>query len=88
MKPLTTDDLTFLARFSKSPEGQRFVGLLRARLVEHDAKLRTGEGAEVHRTQGRALELDDLIVAIMDAEAKLNRNMRSVTSRNPYVASQ
>lgn len=70
---LTEDQLQFLARFSKSPEGQLFLSVVRAKLSECEAKLRTAVGEEVYRQQGRALELDEMIADITTAMQKLNR---------------
>lgn len=82
---LTEDQLQFLARFSKSPEGHLFLSILRAKLSEREAKLRTATGEEVYRQQGRALELDELIADVTDAMQKLNRSERTVTSRSPLA---
>lgn len=79
---LTEDQLQFLARFSKSPEGQLFLSVLRAKLSEREAKLRTTVGEEVYRQQGRALELDEMIADITDAMRKLNRSEITATSRS------
>ena len=78
---LTADDLGFLARLSKSPDGRRLVMLLQAKLKEREQKLRRSTGEEVHRDQGRALELDELIADIEQAEQKLTRSASPVTSQ-------
>jgi len=69
---LTESQLLFLARFAKAPEGKEFVELLRTKLAEVEGKLRTQDGAEMHRQQGRAIQLDELIADIAQASAKLN----------------
>lgn len=77
---LNGEQLTFLARFSKSPEAAALLGLLRAKLAERDANLRIKVGEEVYRQQGRALELDELIADITQANARLNRGTPTRTS--------
>lgn len=69
---LTESNLLFLARFAKLPEGKEFLELLRAKLDETSQKLRTADGPELHRQQGRAQELDDWIEALTDSQRKLN----------------
>ncbi len=71
---LTGDQLKFLARFSKSPDGRALVSILQAKLGETEVKLRTLEGAELHRQQGRAQQLDELLTDIDEAQARLIRN--------------
>lgn len=71
---LSTDDLTFLARLAKSPDGARLVTLLQALLGDVEGQLRKLEGVQMHRAQGRALAFDELIDNMSDAEKKLNRN--------------
>lgn len=69
----TTEQLTFLARFSKSPDGRQVVDILNAKLAEVEKGLRSATGEEIYRQQGRALELDELLADIKDATAKLTR---------------
>ena len=69
----TTEQLSFLARFSKSPDGQRVLELMKAKLVEVEKRLRTATGEEIYRQQGRALQLDELISDIVNSPARLNR---------------
>lgn len=78
---LSEEQLQFLARFSKSPDGRAFVLMLQAKLGEVEAKLRTSTGEEVYRTQGRALVLDELIADIEGAWQKLNRAVPTHTSK-------
>ncbi len=78
---LSESQLLFLARFSKSPEGKEFLELCKAKLAERDAKLRSAEGAEVHRQQGRALELDEMIADVTEAQAKLTANQSAARPR-------
>lgn len=83
---LSSDQLAYLARLSKTPDGRFLLSLLEARLVERDGKLRTATGEEVFRAQGRAAELADLIRDITDAESKLTRNSRSTHQSTPVLA--
>lgn len=77
---LSEEQLQFLARFSKSPDGRALVLMLQAKLGAVEAKLRTSTGEEVYRTQGRALVLDELIADIEGAQQKLNRAASTRTS--------
>lgn len=78
---LSADDLAFLARLSKSPDGRRLVQLLQAKQAECNDKLRSTTGEEVLRWQGRALAVDELLADIAQAERKLTRNEAPVTSQ-------
>ena len=69
----TTEQLTFLARFNKSPEGLQLVAILNAKLAEANAGLRVSKGEEVYRQQGRALQLDELLEDIAEAPTRLAR---------------
>lgn len=71
---LDASQLEFLARFSKSPEGYTLIKLLRAKLAEVEGKLRTQSGEELYRTQGRAVQLDELLADIATADEKLTRS--------------
>lgn len=81
---LDTDDLAFLARLSKSPDGRRLLQLLQAKQAECNDKLRTTTGEEVLRWQGRALAVDEMIADIAQAEQKLTRVKPSVTSQTRF----
>lgn len=83
---LSGEQLAFLARFSKTPDGRFLLGVLQAKLAEREQKLRSAVGEEVYRTQGRALELDELIADIIKAEQKLTRSARPVTYQAPQAA--
>ncbi len=83
---LDNDDLGFLARLSKSPDGRRLLQLLQAKQAECNDKLRRTTGEEVLRWQGRALAVDELIGDIATAEQKLTRNPPSATSRTRHVS--
>ncbi len=77
---LDADDLAFLARLNKSPDGRRLLQLLQAKQTECNDKLRAVTGEEVLRWQGRALAVDEMIADIAQAEQKLTRSRPSVTS--------
>lgn len=68
---LSESQLLFLARFAKSPDGREFLELYRAKLAEVESKLRTQAGEELYRQQGRAIQLDELLADITDANKKL-----------------
>lgn len=78
---LDSTQLQFLARFSKTPDGQFLIGVLQAKLKEVEANLRRTTGEEVYRCQGRALELDDLMTLFESADASLKRSASIDTSR-------
>lgn len=80
---LTTDQLQFLARLSKSPDGRFLVSkYLEPKLAEADGKLRTARGEDIFRAQGAATVLAELIADIAEAEQRLNR----ATLTRPRVA--
>ena len=85
---LSNEQLQFLARLNKAPEGQLLLGILRAKLQERDSELRTKTGEEVYRAQGRASEIDKLIADITQAQARLTRTVQPLTSRVPFGAHQ
>jgi hypothetical protein len=70
---LKSDELQFLARLSRTPDGATLLKLLRAKLAEADGELRKAQGENVYRAQGHAQELDELISLIVDAEQQLKR---------------
>lgn len=70
---LTTQQLQFLARFAKSPDGREMVDLLKAKLAEREKSLRTQTGEEIYRQQGRAVELDEILLDIAEAQTRLSR---------------
>jgi hypothetical protein len=75
---LSSAQLGFLARLSKSPDGQFLLEIFRARLAENDAALRAAPADTILRAQGRALELSEIIADILEAETRLNRNQSTV----------
>jgi hypothetical protein len=82
---LNHEQLEFLARFAKTPDGQMLMAIYRARLAEVDGKLRTAEGAEMHRQQGRAQQLDELLTGITEARSKLARNAVPTPQRSAFA---
>jgi hypothetical protein len=78
---LDNEQLEFLARLSKAPEGRALLTILQAKLRDRESKLRTTAGEEVYRYQGRALELDELIADIEEAQARRTRAAAPPTSR-------
>ena len=71
---LDNDQLLFLARLAKSPDGKMLLDLLRARLTARDSELRDAPEGGVLQAQGRAKEVADLIGDIESALTKLERN--------------
>lgn len=65
---LDNEQLRFLARLNKSPDGAFLLTVLRARLAERDEQLRKARGEDVFRAQGRADELADVIDLIAKAK--------------------
>ena len=71
---LTTDQLQFLARLSKSPDGRFLViNYLEPKLAEADGKLRTARGEDIFRAQGAATALAELIAGGAAAGKKLTQ---------------
>ena len=71
---LTTEQLQFLARLSKSPDGKFLVAsYLEPKLAEADGKLRTARGEDIFRAQGAATALAELIADVAEAEQRLTR---------------
>lgn len=71
--PLTDQEIAALYRINAGVDGQILRQLLERRLSEAEAVLRTTEGAEMHRTQGRAIELEQLVVDLFGARQKLDQ---------------
>lgn len=71
---LTSDQLLFLARLSKSPEGRTLVtSYLEPKMAEANGLLRTARGEDIFRAQGAATALAELIADIADAEQRLTQ---------------
>lgn len=83
---LTTDQLSFLARFARSPDGKVFVDILSGYLGSTDRALRSATGEEVFRQQGRAKQLEELANTIESAEATLTR-IKPAVSQPPRLNS-
>jgi thioredoxin-like negative regulator of GroEL len=67
---LTAQQLEFLARLGKSPEGQQLQAMMQAEIDDVNLQLRTLTGEHLYRAQGKATYLDDLA-------AKLAASIRS-----------
>lgn len=83
---LTTEQLSFLARLAKTPDGRLLVGILQAKLVVRDTDLRKQTGEHVFRAQGRSLELAELIDDITQAEQRLTRSQATPRASRPVVS--
>ena len=83
---LSSTQLQFLSRLSKSPDGQLLLKVYQAKLAESDAKLRSAIGEEVYRAQGRAQAFAEMIGDLTTADDKLTRTAPPVTSRATYAA--
>jgi hypothetical protein len=70
---LEQDDLLWLERFAKTPDGQRLLGLLNSRLAEVSVDLRKQSGEALYRAQGAAVLLDELLQDITEASQRLMR---------------
>lgn len=82
---LTSEQLHFLARFWKSPEGKFLVSMYEAELAEVDVKLRRAVGEDVYRLQGQASQLEEMIGRIKTADSKAN-SKRPVLAPRPFGA--
>ena len=71
---MNSSDLSFLARFAKTPEGQALLRILEARLASVNETLLGTDGNDVYRFQGRAKQLLELCKDITEAEQRLNRS--------------
>lgn len=83
---LTSDQLHFLARLSKSPEGKFLVSMFEAELAEVDGKLRKAQGEDIYRLQGRASQIDEMIDRIKTAESKANSKRPAPQATRPFGA--
>lgn len=68
---LATKDLEQLRRFTRTPDGRFLVEWLAGKLADTDVKLRTSSGEELHRMQGRAQLLAEMLETLTKAEARL-----------------
>jgi len=55
---LTAQQLEFLARLGKSPEGQLLQAMIKAEIDDTNEQLRTLAGEHLYRAQGKAVHLD------------------------------
>lgn len=69
---LTSEQVAFLARLSKSPEGKFLVSMYEDELREIDVKLRKATGEAIYQAQGRAQQLEEMIGRIRNAGQKAN----------------
>jgi hypothetical protein len=69
---LTAEQVAFLVRLSKSPEGKFLVGMYEVELREIDVKLRKATGEAIYQAQGRAQQLEEMIGRITNAGQKAN----------------
>jgi len=74
----------FFERFAKSPEAAFLRRTLQECLDECHGRLRTLEGAAVHRAQGEAQFLDTLIANLSGKIVKASPAQRSVPGSRPY----
>lgn len=79
--PLTEQEIATLVRLNAGIDGHVLSGLLERRLAEVEKTLRTTEGAEMHRAQGRAIELEQLIADLFGARKKMDQQ-RQAPERN------
>jgi hypothetical protein len=54
-------DLDMLRRFGSTPEGRLLVAVLQDRLADCDRRNRRAIGEDLYRSQGRALEIEELL---------------------------
>lgn len=83
---LTSDQLLFLARLSKSPEGKFLVSMYEAELAEVDGKLRKAREEDIYRLQGQASQLEEMIERIKTAESKATPKRSVQLAPRPFGA--
>lgn len=76
---LTHDDLTFLARLARTPDGKKLQQFLRAMLSNADDALRKAPKDFVLGAQGSAQTLHFLVVALETAQQKLDAQVASAS---------
>lgn len=82
-EPLTEQEVAALARIASSVDGYLLQQLIERRLATVERNLRSTEGAEMHRTQGRAIELEMLITDLFGARSKLDQQRRAPAKGAP-----
>jgi hypothetical protein len=70
---LNENDLLFLERFAKTPEGQAYLELLDRNLAHVSLELRTLTGEDLYRAQGKAVLLDVLTGDLRGAGKRASR---------------
>lgn len=58
---LTGEQVSFLSRLGKTPDGQHLLMLIQAEIAECNGRLRTLSGDDLLREQGRARCFDELV---------------------------
>lgn len=71
---LSNENLKFLARLSKTPDGQALAAILESKLAVQDVNCRKLVGPELHQAQGRAQQLSELLDDISQAQYRLDTN--------------
>lgn len=72
-EPLSREELDFLARFARLPEGKMYLRYLEAKLGTADADLRIAPHDSVFVAQGRSRAFHELVLDITEAEKRLER---------------
>lgn len=67
MQRLDAETVQFFGRLAKSPDGHALRAVLQAELRACEKGMRTLEGANMHRAQGAAILLDELIANLSGA---------------------
>lgn len=83
---LTSEQLHFLARFWKSPEGKFLVSMYEAELAEVDVKLRKATGDDIYRLQGRASQLEVMIERIKNSDSNATSKRSAPLVPRPFGA--
>lgn len=73
MVPLTEIELQVMSRLASGPDGQILIEALKKRLADRDAQLRKLDGPDLHRAQGRAVEIAELLDDLTGARKKLEQ---------------
>ncbi len=76
-EPLSREELDFLARFARLPEGMRYLKYLETKMENADSALRSALRDDVFTAQGRARALHELWLDIKEAEKRLDRAVGS-----------
>jgi hypothetical protein len=68
--PLTADEMHFLAGLGRSPFGHALRGILSKRLQDRDKECRVLDGPALHRAQGAAQYIQQMLDELDEAERK------------------